>query len=77
MKKNKLKEESIQSYIETKRDSVARGINPHGVQLSQLIREHYIKGNKRHNKSLEVDVSKKRIEAKYNSYSYTMTLWQV
>jgi diguanylate cyclase (GGDEF)-like protein len=69
MKKNKLKEESIQSYIETERDSVARDINPHGVQLSQLIREHYIKENKRHNKSLEVDVRKKPIEAKDKSYS--------
>ncbi len=69
MKTNKLKEESIQSYIETERDPVARDINPHGVQLSQLIREHYIKENKRHNKSLEVDVSKKPIEAKDNSYS--------
>jgi len=69
MKKNKLKEESIQSYIETERNTVARDINPHGVQLSQLIREHYIKENKQHHKSLEVDVSKKPIEAKDNSYS--------
>jgi diguanylate cyclase (GGDEF)-like protein len=67
--KNKLKEESIQSYIDTERDFVAREMNPHGVQLSQLIREHYIKENQRHNKSLEVDVSKKPIEAKDNSYS--------
>jgi len=69
MKKNKLKEESIQSYIETERDFVARDINPRSVQLSQLIREHYIKENVRHNKSLEVDDSKKPIEAKDNSYS--------
>jgi len=69
MKKNKLKEESIQSYIESEKGFVARDINPNGVQLSQLIREHYIKENKRHNKSLEVDVSKKPIEAKDNSYS--------
>ncbi len=69
MKKNKSKEDSLQSYIETERDFVARDINPHGVQLSQLIREHYIKENKRHNKSLELDVSKKPIEAKDNSYS--------
>lgn len=69
MKKNKSKEDSLQSYIETERDFVARDINPHGIQLSQLIREHYIKENKRHNKSLETDVSKKPIEAKDNSYS--------
>ena len=69
MKKNISKEDSLQSYIETERDFVARDINPHGVQLSQLIREHYIKENKRHNKSLELDVSKKPIEAKDNSYS--------
>ncbi len=69
MKTNKFQKESIQSYIDTERDSVARDINPHGVQLSQLIREHYIKENKRNNKSLEVDASKKPIEAKDNSYS--------
>ena len=69
MIKNKLKEEQIHSYIETERDTVARDMNPHGVQLSQLIREHYIKENKRHNKSLEVDISKEPIEAKDNSFS--------
>jgi len=68
MKKIKLEEDQIQSFIETERDFVTRDINPHGIQLSQLIREHYIKENKRHNKSLEIDVSKKPIEAKDNAY---------
>ena len=69
MKSSELKEESPQSYIETETVSSARALYPTDVQLSQLIREHYIREEELHQQSINVAPKKKSLEAKDYIYS--------